>query len=375
MVFLDDFAEMLWQGRFDTFRGSEDPLSREYRGSKVTAPRDLPWVDVERRLLFAVNEIPGDDVALALDYRTSDTEPRVVGTDWDSGANACVWREVAPTFADFWSALAGAASKPRLQKSHGELHLVSMSRVERSRMSLFDKHSEAIARFESLLVPEENRTERRQAVEAAIRIAESLVEQNPGDADAYQCLGLAWYHLPGSSSFRSWHCRRALEQALWLDPDHQFARHYLACLAFDQERYRDALELLKDSDSVYFEDQGQEWRALKNEELILVCMLRISPARFPQTVFDSFVDRYRDAQKREDQDFNLGSTVWPQELREHVEWMVATGVSRDDPGLAAIVAFLHRIGYADSFWNAELKRANQPQVDADDGVGAEELES
>ncbi len=35
----------------------------------------------------------------------------------------------------------------------------------------------------------------------------------------------------------------ALETATRLDPNHQYSLEYQACLAFDQERYADALEL------------------------------------------------------------------------------------------------------------------------------------
>jgi hypothetical protein len=36
----------------------------------------------------------------ALDYRTSQVDPRVVASDWIVGVG-CIWREVAPTFLAF----------------------------------------------------------------------------------------------------------------------------------------------------------------------------------------------------------------------------------------------------------------------------------
>jgi hypothetical protein len=235
-------------------------------------------------------------------------------------------------------------------------------------VSIFNSHPDQIARFEVLLDTEEDREERRQAIEAAIRIAEGLVQQYPDDADAHQCLGLAWYHFPGSSSWRSWHCRRALCQALKIDPGHEFARHYLACLTFDQERYQEALEILMESDFDYFIDRDQEWRALKNQELKIVCMLRTSPDAFPKSEFDSFTERFYDAQHREDRDTALGSWVWPQELREHAEWMIATGVKRDDPRILPLLDFFGRIGYSDSFWDPRLQ-----QNQGEQGVGGNPL--
>ena len=77
---------------------------REYRGSE-TEPRSLPWLDVELSLFIAVNRLMGDDLAIALDYRTSDTDPRVVASDWWTGDNTLHWREAFPTFSAFVTAV------------------------------------------------------------------------------------------------------------------------------------------------------------------------------------------------------------------------------------------------------------------------------
>lgn len=80
----------------------ENEIFHEYRGSKIPEARELPWVDVEKTALIAVNKFPGDDVAIALDYRTCMTDPRVIGTDWAThGGIGCHWREIAPTFTEF----------------------------------------------------------------------------------------------------------------------------------------------------------------------------------------------------------------------------------------------------------------------------------
>jgi hypothetical protein len=70
------------------------------RGSRVSQPVELPWLDADRSFFVAVNRWPGDDVAIALDFRTSSSDPRVVAGEWGSG-QACMWREVAPTFSGF----------------------------------------------------------------------------------------------------------------------------------------------------------------------------------------------------------------------------------------------------------------------------------
>ena len=78
---------------------AESDFFKEYRGSLVD-PRDLPWIDVEKTLFIACNEVPGDDVGIALDYRPGLDRPRVVGGDWRCGEHLG-HREIAPTFSAF----------------------------------------------------------------------------------------------------------------------------------------------------------------------------------------------------------------------------------------------------------------------------------
>ena len=73
----------------------------EYKGS-AAATRDLPWLDVEKTLFIAVNRNSGDDIAIALDYRTSLDDPRVVASDWWSEDNTKhFWKEVEVQFSEF----------------------------------------------------------------------------------------------------------------------------------------------------------------------------------------------------------------------------------------------------------------------------------
>ncbi len=76
-------------------------LFYEYKGS-TTSVRDLPWLDVEKTLFIAVNRNSGDDIAIALDYRTNLEDPRVVASDWWSENNSKhLWREVESRFSEF----------------------------------------------------------------------------------------------------------------------------------------------------------------------------------------------------------------------------------------------------------------------------------
>jgi hypothetical protein len=67
--------------------------------------RGLTWLDVDQTVLIAVNEYPGDDVALALDYRTDTANPRVVASDIWTDTTQYSWRIVTPTFTDLLTAL------------------------------------------------------------------------------------------------------------------------------------------------------------------------------------------------------------------------------------------------------------------------------
>ncbi len=89
---------------------AEDSMFCEYRGSLVSEPRQLPWIDVEQTVLIAVNKMPGDDVALGLDYRANSTDPPVVANDWHGPSPGCIWREVARSFSEFCMA-AGLLTK------------------------------------------------------------------------------------------------------------------------------------------------------------------------------------------------------------------------------------------------------------------------
>jgi hypothetical protein len=73
----------------------------EARGSKSAEPVCLPWLDVELAVFVAVNLVPGDDLAIALDYRIAPANPRVVANEWHDGPGGCIWREVAPSFSTF----------------------------------------------------------------------------------------------------------------------------------------------------------------------------------------------------------------------------------------------------------------------------------
>jgi len=74
---------------------------RVARGRKSEVPVELPWLDADRAIFIAVNRLNGDDLGIALDYRTRPDNPRVVAGEWLPGPGGCIWREVTATFTEF----------------------------------------------------------------------------------------------------------------------------------------------------------------------------------------------------------------------------------------------------------------------------------
>ncbi len=78
----------------------EEVLGIRYR-ELTGAPVELPFLDADLFLFLAINVLPGDDSAVALDYRTGLKAPRVVASDWTGPGATCQWKVVAPDFESF----------------------------------------------------------------------------------------------------------------------------------------------------------------------------------------------------------------------------------------------------------------------------------
>ena len=65
----------------------------------------LPFLDANLCLFLAVNAIPGDDSAIALDYRPGLGTPQVVASDWSAAQGHCQWKVISETFDAFVSKL------------------------------------------------------------------------------------------------------------------------------------------------------------------------------------------------------------------------------------------------------------------------------
>jgi hypothetical protein len=117
LMFMADLRDMRFQNNAPDSIVS-DRSTREVfrmaRGSHSERPIELPWLDADQAVLVAVNERAGDDVALALDYRTDIADPRVVASDIWTDPTRYSWRVVTPTFTDLVAALRPAWSSPHL---------------------------------------------------------------------------------------------------------------------------------------------------------------------------------------------------------------------------------------------------------------------
>lgn len=92
---------------------ADHPRSAEFfhemRGSMARSKVELPWLDADKAVFIATNLEQGEYLGIALDYRVSEQEPRVVASQWLPGSSGCVWRPVADTFDQFAKAIGLAA--------------------------------------------------------------------------------------------------------------------------------------------------------------------------------------------------------------------------------------------------------------------------
>lgn len=77
-----------------------------------------------------------------------------------------------------------------------------------------------------------------------------------------------------------------------LDPDYQFARLYLGHYYYDTGQYQKALEYFTSVDEQYFISLGQQWRVLKNHELILCCRMFLGDPKVTKSDFEALKTEY-----------------------------------------------------------------------------------
>lgn len=87
------------------------------KGSQGPVP-DLPWLDVDQALPFGGGGY-GDELWLVLDYRPGANRPRVLVNElaMDGPRYGMAWRELAPTFEEFWQLMRlPSSSSPHSEK-------------------------------------------------------------------------------------------------------------------------------------------------------------------------------------------------------------------------------------------------------------------
>ena len=100
VVFLP-FDRMARESRSEPYSSKFMNLYKEGVGSTSDVP-DLPWVDIEKRFFIAVCGVPGADVGIALDYRISADNPRVVALCYSGDPNGeFYWTHVSDSFDSF----------------------------------------------------------------------------------------------------------------------------------------------------------------------------------------------------------------------------------------------------------------------------------
>lgn len=79
-------------------------LNEDFWGIKSSQSKgkyiDLPWLDYDKSLFIAINKFPGEDLAIALDYRLNENQPRVVASDFNEKYPHCEWHVIAKSFDD-----------------------------------------------------------------------------------------------------------------------------------------------------------------------------------------------------------------------------------------------------------------------------------
>ena len=113
---------------------------------------------------------------------------------------------------------------------------------------------------------------RRLALERAIQAFETIAEVS---AKVSFARGYAWYLMPEDSQQRHEQVLRHLGEAIRQQPQHPFARLYLAHHYFDLAQYALALPILREFSPTFFAGHGQPWRDVKIAEMIVCCVIEV----------------------------------------------------------------------------------------------------
>ena len=137
-----------------------------------------------------------------------------------------------------------------------------------------------------------SKEERARLVGTARETVHDCLAIRPDDAEANYIAGLVMYDSFCLEEEYGSQAEIYLQKAVTLNPQHQFARMYLAHYYYDTGAYQEALAFFETIREDYFLSMGQRWRVLKLHELMLCCKVFLNSPDITTDSFDGLVQEY-----------------------------------------------------------------------------------
>ncbi len=128
----------------------------------------------------------------------------------------------------------------------------------------------------------------------AERLARDLHQLEPHNAEHCYAMALTYYHRRDEPNERS-NCIEWLHKTSDLDPSHPWVPLFLGYQFFDEQRYGEAFIHFDRVDQSYFSFIDQQWRNIKTDELMLVCLIHFQTTPVDTRLLVRLADRYADA--------------------------------------------------------------------------------
>ncbi len=148
-------------------------------------------------------------------------------------------------------------------------------------------YNEAVDLLERIATTE-NRQNAQELWEKALILAGLCRNRDEQNDEFNYLLGYAYYKAPEKTAQIWQEAEHFLHRATALNPNHELARYYLACVLFDRRRYPESLAEFNKVSQDAFVRAGQAWRVVKIQELRLCCSLYIEPAKVALGAAENF---------------------------------------------------------------------------------------
>jgi tetratricopeptide (TPR) repeat protein len=138
-----------------------------------------------------------------------------------------------------------------------------------------------------------------------------------------------WHHLRGHCYYftgRNYEAQAEYRAALAFGFPMAYSSLYFGHSLFDQGRYAEAAPYFLMADLAFFRRRDQQWRVMKNSELILCCQLRLANPLPPFRSFDKLCRTYQRNREEAPKPIEIVqalAAVWPTvqwSLRERRQW-------------------------------------------------------